>query len=134
MISASIKEEVRFVETDAMGIVYHANYLPWCECARLRLIESFGVKYTDIVSQGFHLPVISVRVDYKYPARFGDTVEIRAAITQPPTVKIKIDYQITANGRLLAEASTEHVFVDMNGRPVKPPSDFMAALRAAMQK
>lgn len=42
MITSTAKVRVRFAETDAMGVVYHANYLPWCEVARLELIGSIG--------------------------------------------------------------------------------------------
>ena len=134
MICASTKIKVRFAETDEMGVVYHANYLPWCECARLALIESFGVKYEDLIESGFHLPVVEVRVNYKYPARFDDEVEIKAKITQTPNVKIVIEYELTANSRLLATAQTTHVFVNSSGAPVKPPREFMDALKKAFDK
>ena len=134
MISSTIDLDVRFSETDAMGIVYHANYLPWCECARLKLLESFGVKYTHMIDDGMHLPVVSVHFNYKHPARFGDTVSIKATIAQPPRIKIRVDYEISANGNLLVTGYTEHVFINNSGAPIKPPSNFMNALRAAMEK
>lgn len=134
MITSSTAVKVRFAETDAMGVVYHANYLPWCECARLALIESFGVSYADLTERGFHLPVVEAHVNYKFPARFGDEVQIRAKITEKPAVRIRIDYEISANSRLLATAHTIHVFVNSQGVPVKPPADFMKALAEAFDR
>ena len=58
MISSKTQITVRFAETDAMGVVYHANYLPWCECARIDLIEKLGLSYVKLSDSGIHLPVI----------------------------------------------------------------------------
>ena len=92
MVSGTANVKVRFAETDAMGVVYHANYLPWFECARLDLIESVGLSYERLIEEGFHLPVVEVHVEYKHPARFGDEVEIRACIKSKPSVKMKVEY------------------------------------------
>lgn len=47
---------MRFAETDAMGVVYHANYLPWCECARLALIEGIGLNYAEMTKKASTFP------------------------------------------------------------------------------
>ena len=134
MIYASTTVNVRFAETDAMGIVYHANYLPWCECARLKLLDSLGANYTELMKQGYHLPVVEAKLKYKFPAKFGDEVEIRAKIVDRPSVRIKIEYEICANSKLLVCASTTHVFVNDDGMPVKPPREFLAILQKAFDK
>ena len=128
MIKAKTSLKVRFAETDAMGVVYHANYLPWCECARLALIEGLCLYYAEITKKGVHLPVVEARVKYRRAARFGDTVEIESAITERPSVKIKIEYKISAGGVLLAEAQTVHVFVNSEGAPIKPPREYAQTL------
>ena len=134
MIKAKTSLKVRFAETDAMGVVYHANYLPWCECARLALIEGIGLNYAEMTKKGFHLPVVEVRVKYRRPARFGDTVEIESAIIERPSVKIKIEYKISAGGILLAEAQTVHVFVNSEGAPIKPPREYAQTLLKAFDE
>ncbi len=134
MICASTTVNVRFAETDAMGVVYHANYLPWCECARLTLLDGLGANYTDLIKLGYHLPVIEAKIKYKFPAKFGDEVEIRAKILERPSVKIKIEYEIITNSKLLASASTTHVFINTAGMPVKPPREFLSILQKAFDK
>lgn len=134
MIRARTSQKVRFAETDAMGVVYHANYLPWCECARLALIEGVGLDYAEMSARGFHLPVVEAHIKYRRPARFGDTVEIESAIAERPGVKIKIEYRITANSLLLAEAETVHVFVNPEGLPIKPPREYTDVLLAAFDE
>ena len=58
MITAEAQLRVRFAETDAMGVVYHANYLPWCEVGGLNLIKSIGLSYKKMNDDGYHLPVV----------------------------------------------------------------------------
>ena len=129
MISTSIKLSVRFAETDAMGVVYHANYLPWCECARTALLESIGASYKDLMQQGYHLPVVEAHLNYKFPAKYADEVEVRAKIVEKPSLKIKIDYEIVANSKLLVTGHTIHAFINDKGMPVKPPREFLNILR-----
>ncbi len=123
MIDASVELRVRFAETDAMGVVYHANYLAWCECARLKLVESIGLDYVKMSTEGTHLPVVEAHLNYKRPARFGDVVKVRAILKERPTAKIKIEYEITKGSTLLAVGHTVHVFINNEGFPIKPPKD-----------
>lgn len=128
MISASTSINVRFAETDAMGVVYHANYLPWCECARIKLLESFGANYADMYTAGIHLPVVEECLKYKSPTKFGDSVTIVAQIRQKPFARIKVEYEIKVGERIAATGYTVHVFVNNDGHPIKPPRDFMEKL------
>ncbi|MBE6411693.1 MAG: acyl-CoA thioesterase [Opitutales bacterium] len=134
MIETKTEVRVRFAETDAMGIVYHANYLPWCEVARLALINSIGLSYKTMNENGYHLPVVESHLNYKFPAKYDDIVEITARITERPSVKIKIEYEMYANGKLLVTGHTIHVFVNLQGMPVKPPRDVAKVLLDAFDK
>ena len=68
--------EVRYAETDQMGVVHHANYVVWFELARTRLCAPSGFHYADIEKMGYLLMVTGVEVSYRRPARYGDTVEV----------------------------------------------------------
>ena len=131
MITSTAKVRVRFAETDAMGVVYHANYLPWCEVARLELIGSIGLSYRKMNEDGFHLPVVDAHLNYKRPAKFDDIVEIKASIKTQPSVKVKVEYEMYANGVLLVSGYTMHVFVNREGLPVRPPKEVLATLLKA---
>lgn len=131
MITSTAKVRVRLAETDAMGVVYHANYLPWCEVARLELIGSIGLSYRKMNEDGFHLPVVEAHLNYKRPAKFDDIVEIKASIKTKPSVKVKVEYEMYANGVLLVSGYTMHVFVNREGLPVRPPKEVLATLLKA---
>ncbi len=107
-----------------MGIVYHANYLPWMEIGRTELLRENGLPYKEIEDRGLMLPVLNVSVQYKRPAKYDDTVTIRTRITEKPFLKIKIAYELTRGDDLLATANTTHAFMTPEGRPTKPPAFF----------
>src|SRR5690625_670534 len=72
--------EVRYQETDQMGVVYHANYLVWFEIGRTKLIESLGFNYADMEKQQVVSPVIDVKISYRKPVRYDEKVIIETWI------------------------------------------------------
>lgn len=80
---------------------------------------------------GFHLPVVEAHLNYKRPAKFDDIVEIKASIKTKPSVKVKVEYEMYANGVLLVSGYTMHVFVNREGLPVRPPKEVLATLLKA---
>ncbi len=76
MIQSRVQVTVRYAETDMMGIVYHANYLPWFEVGRTTLLKEIGVPYRKLEEEGFRLPVLEVSAKYIRPAVYDDTLEI----------------------------------------------------------
>src|SRR5699024_12182258 len=67
---------IRYAETDQMEVVYNENYLIWFEIRRTKLIEQLGFQYAEMEKDNIISPVIDVKVQYKKPARYGDTVTI----------------------------------------------------------
>ncbi len=122
--------EVRYAETDMMGVVYHGSYLPWLEVARTALLAAEGLPYRELEAQGYFLPVIEVNMRYHKPARFADTVAIRAAIREKPALRLRIDYELFRGAEKLASGHTVHVFIDKEGRPIRPPAAFATLVNA----
>lgn len=118
--------EVRYAETDMMGVVYHGSYLPWLEVARTALLASEGIPYRELEAKGFFLPVIEVALRYHKPARYADLVTVLAVIREKPSLRLRIDYELFRGAEKLASGHTVHVFIDKTGRPVRPPADFSA--------
>lgn len=120
MFISTEKIKVRYAETDQMGVVYHANYLVWCEIGRTKIIEDIGFKYADMEREGVLSPVINVNFSYKYPARYGETVEVRTWVEQYTGVKIVYGYEVVnEEGKTCVTGSSEHVCVDKESfRPI----------------
>lgn len=90
--------EVRYAETDAMGIVYHANYLVWFEVARSRFLEAIGFPYTLIEDAGYLCPVLDMSVSYGLPFKYGDTAIVRVGIEKTNQTKTVYTYEVYLKG------------------------------------
>ena len=58
---------VRYSETDQMGVVYHAEYLVWCEVGRTDYIRSLGLPYAELERRGTALAVAEASIRYHSP-------------------------------------------------------------------
>jgi len=121
MIQSRVQVTVRYAETDMMGIVYHANYLPWFEVGRTTLLREMGLSYRRLEEEGFRLPVLEVSAKFLKPAHYDDTVEIVTTLRERPLLRIRLEYEARRGVELLATGTTLHAFVDREGRPVRPP-------------
>jgi acyl-CoA thioester hydrolase len=130
MISTRTQITVRYAETDMMGIVYHANYLPWFEVARTQLLREQGFPYRQLETDGYRLPVLEVAAKYRRPALYDDTLTIVATIREKPLLRIRIDYEVFRGDELLATGQSAHAFCDLTGRPTRPPAAFVARMNA----
>lgn len=117
---STAKIEVRYAETDQMGVVYHANYLVWCEIGRTKIIEDLGFKYAEMEKMGVMSPVVNIQLSYKYPAKYGETVEIRTWVEQYTGVKVTYGYEIVnEEGITCVTGTSEHVCVTKDSfRPI----------------
>ncbi|MFP4110598.1 MAG: acyl-CoA thioesterase [Desulfonatronovibrio sp.] len=115
---------VSYGETDAMGVVYYANYLHWFEIARSAYIRQQGISYNDIEEKGIFFPVTGARCRYHRPARFDQLVYIRAAISGWGKASFTFDYEVTSEDQevVLATGRTDHACVNKTGRPVRVPA------------
>lgn len=114
---------VRYAETDQMGVVYHGNYAQYFEMGRVEWLRNLGLSYGEMEKQGVMLPVVSLTLNYKKPARYDDLLTVRTIFKKQESVKIEFDYEIySEKGELLTTGNSVLVFVDMKtGRPVSPP-------------
>jgi len=117
------KVRVRYAETDQMGVVYHGNYAQYFEMGRVEWLRNLGLSYKFMEENGIMLPVVSLTLNYKKPARYDDLLTVRTILKKQESVKIEFDYEIyNEAGELLTIGNSVLVFVDMKtGRPVVPP-------------
>ncbi len=90
--------EVRYAETDCMGVVYHANYLIYLEVARTEFLEKLGYPYCEIEKAGYMSPVLHVDLTYGSPFRYGDTVLVRTRVTKVTSVKTEYTCEMYLKG------------------------------------
>ncbi len=119
---SAVDIEVRYAETDAMGIVHHSNYLVWFELARTNLCRQTGTEYAAIERGGHQLTVTRSELRYRRPARYGDAVVVTAWIDSLASRRVRFAYEVHCDDRLLTTGATEHVWIDREGRPCRIPS------------
>ena len=115
---------VRYAETDAMGVVYYANYLTYFEVARVEYLRAAGIRYRALEDEGMVAAVTAAHVNYHAPARFDDELRLWTRCVSMGKVRFRIEYEVRreADGALVASGSTEHALLaDGTLRPVRIP-------------
>lgn len=97
-----------------MGVVYHANYLVWCEVGRTDYIRRFGLSYAEMERRGLQLAVADASLRFLAPARYDDAVVVRTRLTSVRSRALSFGYDILleADGARLVEATTQLVALD----------------------
>jgi len=121
---------VRYAETDAMGVVYHTNYLIWFEVGRGEYMRQKGGDYTDFEAQGFYLPVSEVDARFTASARYGDLVTIRTWTEEMRSRSLTFAYEVVMQetGQVLVTGRTRHICTDREGRVKVIPKEMKELL------
>jgi len=130
MIESESQIRVRYVETDAMGIVHHSNFVNWLELARIEMMDNIGLPYVELEKQDALMPVLEVYIKFLSPAYFDDRITIKLFVPECPNARCIVEYKIFRGTTLLAEAKTLHAFINRKGRPIKPPSIFLETMKS----
>lgn len=114
---------VRYGETDQMGVVYHGNYALYFEEARTDALRQIDVSYKTMEQEGIMMPVVNLTINYKKPAKYDDLLTIKTTLSELPTVKIVLHYEVfNEEKELLATGSSILVFVDIaTQKPTRCP-------------
>ncbi|MDR1293079.1 MAG: acyl-CoA thioesterase [Clostridiales Family XIII bacterium] len=114
--------EVRilYADTDAMGIVWHGNYVRFFELGRTEALREIGFPYTEFEAKGFRMPLYNVTVNFKRPAKFDDVLDIASWPRRLGAAKIVIGYEVTnkTTGELLVTGETTHAIVNEEMKPI----------------
>ncbi|MCI1780116.1 MAG: acyl-CoA thioesterase [Bacteroidales bacterium] len=126
MIVSEMNLEVRYYETDLMGIVHHSNYIRYFECGRNQLMKDIGLPITEIEKYGYMLPVVDASLKYRTPARMGDILKIVTKIETLPMAKIYTVSEIrNQEGSLVCNGKVTLGIINSGDRkPVRCPSFF----------
>ncbi|MCU0616784.1 MAG: acyl-CoA thioesterase [Gemmatimonadaceae bacterium] len=122
---------VRYAETDQMGVVYHANYLVWCEIGRTDYIRALGRSYAEMEADGITLAVSEATMRFVGSARYDDPIAVYTRLTELRSRAMAFSYRIehASAGRTLVTASTTLVALDRTGRPARLPDVVLRILR-----
>ncbi|MDQ6675596.1 MAG: acyl-CoA thioesterase [Chloroflexota bacterium] len=116
---------VRYADTDAMGVVYYANYLAFFETGRVEAMRQIGADYAGVVSRGVHLAVVEASVRYRRPAYFDDVLLVAAHAEDLRRVRFTFRYHVVreTDQELIATGQSVHACVNATSlRPVQIPA------------
>lgn len=111
------KIDVRYAETDQMGIVHHSVYAIWYEAARTDFTKNFNMTYAQMEKEGIMTPLVELTSQYKKPAHYGDTVTVRTSIQKLTPARIVFYYEVYRGEELLNTGTTMHA---LTGKDLKP--------------
>lgn len=118
-------------DTDAAGIVYHANYLSFCARARIEWAREMGYEYGQMYKDGLALPVTSANLTYKAPAFLDDELSVQSQIIEVSRVSLVFSQRVKRynTDELLCEAIIKLVCVDRNMRPQRVPEILLKGVK-----
>ena len=129
--ATEVEIEVRYAETDRMGLVHHSRYLVWFEVARTRLCLESGFHYAAIEEMGYFLVVTRAELSYRQGARYGDTVMVRCQLASFGSRGLAFSYEVRRGDTPLLTGTTEHVWVEAkSGRPCRIPEPLRPGFEA----
>jgi acyl-CoA thioester hydrolase len=127
-----MKVRIYYHDTDCGGVVYYANYLKYLEEARSEYFEGRGLIIKDLLKEGVGFVVARQEMDYKSPAVYGDTLEIKTRVSDASLTRVNFEYDIVnQDGKLVASAKTVLVFVDKSLKPRRVPEEMLKKLTSA---
>jgi len=128
--------DIRFAETDQMGVVHHSSYVIWFEVGRVAWMKAALMPYAEVADSGYNFAVTAIHASYRASCRFGDTVQIVTRLTKLRSRQIEFSYEVRHNTdqRVLATGSSEHICVDSAGKMTKIPQTIYDRLCAGAEQ
>jgi len=123
--------KIYYEDTDCGGVVYYANYLRYMERARTEYLASRGYSVKMLMDQGTIFMVFRVEIDYKAPARYGDTIEIETWVRDVSRATMIFEHVMRekTSRRVLVECRAKVVAVDANARPKRLPEEYVEKIK-----
>lgn len=125
--------KVQYYETDKQGVTHHSNYIRIMEETRVDAMEQMGFGYERMEAEGIFSPVMSVSCDYKSPTTFADIIQVEISVAEISKLKMKFAYRMTCRDKVVCLATSQHCFLNTNGRPVAIEDRFPEFYKALLQ-
>lgn len=130
-----IRDRVRFVETDTMGVVHHSKYLHWFEMGRAALLRAGGYSLNDLMDAGILFPIAEVEVKYKNSCKYDDEYEVQTTCTAVTKIKLEFEQKVIrlSDGAVAAEGKVRNVFTDKDGKIARIDTEWFNRLKPIME-
>ena len=121
---------VYYEDTDAAGIVYHANYLKFMERARTEWLRQLGYEQNQLAASiGIIFVVRKVNIDYIAPAQFNDELTVISSVLRLGRASLEFAQDVVAEPDILSRARVKLGCIDANTlRPRAMPADIYSEI------
>jgi acyl-CoA thioester hydrolase len=120
---------VRFVECDQQGIAFNAHYLVWADEAVNTWWADRGLPWSALVAQGIEYVVVASSLEWRSPARYGDTVDVDADLERLGRTSLTVRFTIRVGERECCVVRSSYVCT-VEGASAPWPDDVRALLAA----
>ncbi|MFN2636339.1 MAG: acyl-CoA thioesterase [Gemmatimonadaceae bacterium] len=130
----AVEFRVRYAETDQMQVVYHSNYLVWCEIGRTEFIRALGTPYAELERQNVTLAVVEASLRFHAPARYDNMIRVTTTIAEVRSRTLTFEYLITnaETGERFVSASTKLASLTKDSRLTAIPDSLRIVLQNAV--
>ena len=127
MLENRLTFKVYLEDTDAFGIVYHANYLKYCERARTEMLEFCGYSIGEMHRRGCTFVVFEMNLKFHRPARLHDLLEVHTQVERGSDYRVTFQHNICLAGtdQPLFSAKATVVTIDPAGQLCPLPEDLL---------
>jgi acyl-CoA thioester hydrolase len=115
---------VRYKETDAMGVLHHANYFVYFEIGRTELLRASGGNYRKMEEDGLLIVVVKAECRFRRPAHYDDLLTLRTTVSRVTRAKIEQQCEVLRDGERLAVGHVTLAVVDRSGK-LQPVPDWL---------
>ncbi|HET8720777.1 MAG TPA: YbgC/FadM family acyl-CoA thioesterase [Nitrospira sp.] len=128
----TIEVRIYYEDTDCGDVVYYANYLKYFERARTHYLEVRGLSVNELMKAGLVFVVVHAEVDYRAPARYGETLEIETTMPESSAATITFSHTVLERDsrRVVAEGAARLAVTDGNGKVKRLDKAMVAALQS----
>ncbi|MES2207388.1 MAG: YbgC/FadM family acyl-CoA thioesterase [Pseudomonadota bacterium] len=113
------KTRVYYEDTDAVGVVYYANYLKWMERARTEWLHHLGLSLASLNQQACMLVVHHIDISYRSPARLEEQISLRCRLTEVGAGRVRMYQSVEREEQVLVEGYVTLALVDSETFKVK---------------
>lgn len=126
--------ELRYADTDQMGLIYFARHLIYADEAIGKFLKSLGIDLLSLEESGIYTAVVHADVDFKRPLRYGEYCEVDVDMEKIGTSSISFKFSVYGNGELKSMGRIVYVFINNKGVRVEIPADIKERLEKYLYK
>ena len=133
MFKSKKEIEVRYAETDQMGIVYHANHIRFMERTRTEWLRACGIEHYWH-QKDYNFVVHKIALKYMRPILMDDLITVTATVVSCKSTSFVLQQNIYRDEIMLASGEVELACIDANMKPRRLPEEMRELIARHLEK